>query len=140
MERNPSQAYLEQEILTADKMGLVVRVFDIGLQQVARARAALSTRDLAAKGTAVRQASRCLALLQSTLNMKEGGEVAVNLDRLYTYLLRRLTEGHLRNDDEAFAEIAAHLSELGAAWREAASRGAADPPQASGGADASARR
>jgi flagellar protein FliS len=77
---------------------------------------------MAAKGIAVQRVLRCLALLQASLDTERGGEVAGNLDRLYAYLQRRLSEGHRRNDDAAFAEIAAHLGELGAAWREAAAR------------------
>ena len=57
--------------------------------------------------------------------MERGEDVARNLDKLYAYLQRRLTDGHIRNDDEALGEVAEHLSALGSAWREAANRGPA---------------
>ena len=117
-----ASAYLEQDIRTADPVTLVSRVFEIALLHVARARTALASRQMAAKGTAVQRVVRCLTLLEASLDVERGGEVAANMDRLYAYLMRRITEGHLRNDDAAFAEVATHLGELGAAWREAAAR------------------
>jgi flagellar protein FliS len=71
----------------------------------------------------VRRAIDCISLLQSSLNLELGGDVARNFDRLYTYLLQRLSQGHADNDDGAFAEVAGHLTDLGRAWREVASRG-----------------
>jgi flagellar protein FliS len=125
-----ASAYLEQDIRTADPVTLVSRVFEIAVVHVARARTALAARQMAAKGIAVQKVAHCLSLLQASLDAERGGEVAANMDRVYAYLLRRLGEGHRRNDDAAFAEIATHLSELGAAWREAAARRLATPPPA----------
>lgn len=133
MVTNPAAlAYLEQEVLASDPLGLIARVFELASQQVVRARSAMAARDIAAKGQAVWQVSRCLSMLQCSLNMEQGGAVAANLDRIYNYLLRRLTHAHLQNDDATFAEIGRHLAELGSAWREAARRApAAQPASAS---------
>ena len=117
-----SSTYLEQEILSEGPLARVARVYDMALQQVSRARASLATGALAKKGVAIGRAADCITLLQSSLNMSRGGEVAKNLDRIYAYLLRRIGEGHLRNDDSALAEVATHLQELGGAWREVARR------------------
>lgn len=108
-------------------MDLVVRVFDEALRNLALARAALANNQAALKGDHIHRVCRCLDVLQSALNMDQGGEVAGNLDRLYSYLQSRLTQGHLHNDDEAFGEVASHLAELGSAWREAAGRPATTP-------------
>jgi flagellar secretion chaperone FliS len=117
-----ASAYLEQDVTTADPVTLIAHVFDAAHSHVVRARSALAARQLAAKGRAVERASRCLDLLQTSLDLERGGEVAKNFDRLYAYLLRRLGEGHRRNDEAAFAEIASYLAGLGTAWREAAVR------------------
>jgi flagellar protein FliS len=134
-----ASTYLEQDIRTADPVTLIAHVYDLAQSHVARARAALAAKQMAAKGRAVKRASRCLSLLQTSLDLERGGDVAGNLDRVYAYLLRRLGEGHRRNDDAAFAEIAAHLAELGSAWREAASRRRMEAPYAATAPSASAR-
>jgi flagellar protein FliS len=115
-----AQTYQTQDIETADPVGLVVRVFEEASRNLAQARAALKAEKTAAKGERIHRVCLCLGVLQSALDMKRGDEVARNLDRLYTYLQRRLTEGHLQNDDGALEEVANHLTELGAAWRQAA--------------------
>ncbi len=116
-------AYIEQNIRTSDPVALVARIFELASMHIARARSALAEGDLAAKGVAVNHASRCISLLQTTLDMERGGEVARNFDRLYAYLLRRLTDGHHRNDDGALAEAARHLGDLGQAWRAVSAPG-----------------
>ncbi len=117
-----SNNYLEQEIRSEDPLALTARVYRMACAEVTRARNALRTDNIAAKGAAVHKASRCLALLQSWLDLDRGGEVAANLDRLYGYFQRRLTEGHLDNNDAAFSEVQGHLEELGSAWQTVAGR------------------
>jgi len=114
--------YQRQEILSESPTALVARLYDMAGLEVARAQAAAAQGEWAVKGKAVHRASLCISQLQCTLNLEEGGEVARNLDRLYDYLNRRLTEAHLTNDGAIFGEVAQHLSELGAAWRDVARR------------------
>jgi flagellar protein FliS len=115
-------AYQKRDIETADPISLVVRVIELASHYTAKARTAIAEGDMSSKAKQVHQVSRCLDALQSSLDMDRGAEVAGNLDRLYGYMQRRLTEGHLSNDDSVLEEIAGHLSELGSAWREVAQR------------------
>lgn len=119
--------YATREIETSDPIGRLVRVFDLASTHVSRARAALRAGDMRTKGEQVHRLSRCLQLLQTSLDMDQGAEVAGGLDRIYSYLMARLAQGHLRNDDEVFAEIGKHLAELGSAWREVLERRPAAP-------------
>ena len=117
-----ASSYARQDIVSSAPLGLVARLYELAIGELARARVALATRNWAAKGAAVRRAGEYLSLLQCSLSRDEGGDVAANLDRLYTYMLVRLSEAHLNNDDVGFEEIGRHLTELGAAWRQAAER------------------
>lgn len=117
-----AQAYRTQDIESADPLGLVVRVFDEAVVNLAQARAAMGANRASVKGDRIHRVCRCLDVLQSALDLERGKDVARNLDRLYAYLQRRLTEGHLRNDDAALGEVACHLHELASVWREAARR------------------
>jgi flagellar protein FliS len=118
--RNAALSYQTQDIETADPVTLVARVFEIAARDAVGARAALAAGNARAKAMRIDRVSRCIGLLRGALNMEAGQEVSSNLDRLYDYLQRRLTEAHLRNDDAALEEIARHLAELHAAWREVA--------------------
>jgi flagellar protein FliS len=114
--------YIEQQVLNESPLARVARLYDMTAVEIARARAALGTGNLAAKGLAVQRATRTIGVLHASLDMERGGDVARNLDRLYAYCQRRLAEAHARNDDRAFAEIAGYVAALGSAWREIASR------------------
>lgn len=121
-QRRVASSYARQDIVSSAPLGLVARLYELTIVELARARAALAARNWAAKGAAVRRVGEYLSLLQCSLSREEGGEVAANLDRLYTYMLVRLSEAHVNNDDGGFDEIGRHLTELGAAWRQAAER------------------
>jgi flagellar protein FliS len=121
-----ASAYLEADILNEGPLARVARLYDMAGVEVARARAGLAASNHAAKGLSINRAVRCISVLQSSLNLGQGGEVARNLDRIYGYVLRRLSEGLRDNDDRALAEVARHLGDLGSAWREVARRQAAD--------------
>jgi len=128
-----ASTYLEHDVRSADSLRLVVHALDLAVSHAARARGALGAGDMAQKGLAVNRLCGCLGLLQSSLDMERGGEVARNLDRLYAYLLRRVGEGHRRNDAAALVEVARHLEELAATWRTAAERRTAEPELAAAG-------
>ena len=115
-------AYIEEAATSESRLSLIARLYEMAGLQIARAQAAMAAGDAMAKGMAVHRASGCIGLLQRSLDMKQGGDVAKNLDRLYTYFLARLTEAHLNNDAEALTELSGHLSELGGAWRTVADR------------------
>ena len=74
----------------------------------------------AEEALSVRRVGEYVSLLQCSLSIEDGGDIAANLDRIYTYLLVRLSEAHVGNDDAKFKEIGHHLTELGSAWRQAA--------------------
>lgn len=114
--------YLEQDIRNADPTALVARVLEMAALHIGRARAALASGDVRAKGTEVGRVLDCVSYLQCCLDLENGGEPARNMDRLYAYMTRRISEGHLRNEDAAFAEVGGHLAELGSAWRQVSSR------------------
>jgi flagellar protein FliS len=117
-----ARSYETEAILAADPLALVVRVFEIARVNLDRARSALVAGDCAEKGLRVQRVLRCLEVLQTSLDMEQGGAVASNLDRLYDYLRRSLTEAHLHGDAAKLDEVGRHLEELLGAWREAASR------------------
>jgi flagellar protein FliS len=111
------QVGTSSEIDHASPHRLVTMLYDGLLESVAQARGALTNRDIDAKGRAVGRAVRIVEEgLRGGLNRQQGGELAGNLDALYAYVARRLTEANLRNDDQALAECAELVKPLRDAW------------------------
>ena len=114
--------YAADEVLNESPLALIARLYDMACLEIARARACLGGGDASGKGQAVHRTLRCLSLLQNSINRDAGGDVALNLDRLYSYQQMRISMANLQNDDAIFAEVANQLRSLGDAWREVADR------------------
>lgn len=141
MSYNPNEAaqtYRRRNIETADPIGLIVCVLEVAGESLAKARAAIAAGNPAAKAQFIDRASRSISLLQSCLDMSQG-EISQNLDRLYIYMQQRISFGHLHNDDDALKEVAGHVSEMTAAWRQSATRKPQVPAQSTQPVEAAAR-
>ena len=71
-------------------------------------------------------------VLQMSLDHAQGGEVAANLDRLYSYFAKRLSDINLKNDPAICDELKARLTELRDGWRAVAGGPPAAVPTAAG--------
>lgn len=79
--------------------------------------------EVIAKGKAVGKAVRLIGLLDSTLNIEKGGELAVNLHNLYLYMLNRLTQANAANDPAMAAEVARLVGTIKAGWDQIVKEG-----------------
>ena len=96
----------------------LVKLLFIGLtDRIAMARAALGKGDRAARANAVTRAQKILFGLRDSLDFEAGGELALNLDSLYDYCLRRLVKAHAREDDEIFVEVMDLMVSIREAWK-----------------------
>ncbi|MEW5981035.1 MAG: flagellar export chaperone FliS [Acidobacteriota bacterium] len=114
--------YRRTEIQCGTPLELVVRLYDAMLCEVARASAAMRAGDMRAKRDALSRSLAILGELQSSLDLRQGREIAVSLDSLYTYAMARLTEANVRRDAGALDEVHALLVPLRDAWRQIASQ------------------
>ena len=117
-----AQAYIQTQVSSRSPLELVVLLYEGLIRFTGEARAAIERRDLVAKRAAMSRALAVLSELQSTLNMAEGGELAVSLDNLYTYINGRLLDGSMQNSVEPLDETLKLASMLRDAWSEIASR------------------
>ncbi len=103
---------------TRDPHELVQLLF-IGLtDRIAMARAALAKGDRGARAIAVTKAQKILFGLSDSLDFKAGGELALSLDSLYDYCIRRLTSAHANEDDGIFSEVMDLMVTIRDAWKE----------------------
>jgi flagellar protein FliS len=59
--------------------------------------------------------------LQNTLNVQQGGPVAAELDRLYSYVTARLVEVSAKNEGAPLDEVCQLLTTLREGWSSVAS-------------------
>jgi flagellar protein FliS len=103
-------------------MQLVVMLYDGALQFLNEARTAQATGDLPRRAHALRRVAAILAECQSTLDLEQGGAVASELDRLYSYMSARLIDVTVKKDASAIDELYKLMTPLRQAWAEAAAQ------------------
>lgn len=117
--RKARQAYQSTQVEAEDSLGLVIKLYDGAIGFLQRGADAIGRRDFSSAAEPVRRAGDIIGELQAVLDLDLGGEVAVNLDRIYSYCRRRILEGNLQSDPAPLMEIADLLAPLRDAWAEA---------------------
>ena len=113
-------AYRHTHVQSSSPLELVVLLYNGLLEQLLATGQAFERNDLIAKRDHLSRAFAILAELQSTLNMAEGGEIAVSLDTLYAYSIDRLSDFNVKGDRAALDEVQRLLAPLRDAWTEIA--------------------
>ena len=90
--------YRETEVLTATPGQLVVLLFDHLLVSLRRAKTAMANAEFELQGVQLEKSRNILTELLVTLDLERGGEIAVNLSALYSFLLGELVQVGVRAD------------------------------------------
>jgi len=120
-------AYRDREIRTASPARLVVLVFDCALANLLRARRAVQTSNIEERVSAVGKARDAIMELLVTLNLEQGGQIARNLQSLYSFMLSELVDVARRPDGARLETLIKMVSELRSAFETIAADSAKDP-------------
>ena len=115
------QAYRDSAILTAPPERLVVMLYDGANRFLIQAATALRAGDLTIMNERLRRAEAIITELRQTLDMSQG-QVAANLESIYSFCQRLLLEARLKRDPEKIEQVAKLLRELRDAWDQAAAK------------------
>jgi len=106
----------EAQALEANPHRLIQMLLDGGLTRIAQARGAIERGWTAEKGELIGKAVGIVGGLRNGLDFDKGGELAQNLDRLYDYMIVKLTEANVHNDLARLDEVANLLREIKSGW------------------------
>ena len=118
MQRNSLAQYRAVGVQTAQPEQVLLMLYDGAINFCERARVAYE-RGEPAGGTSVGRCQAILFELMSTLDREKAPELCTNLERLYSYMIRRLGEGQLHRDAAVILEVKALLSTLREGWAKA---------------------
>ncbi|MDM9651009.1 flagellar protein FliS [Pseudomonas indoloxydans] len=104
------------QVVEASPHRLIQMLLEGGLDRIAQARGALERKQIALKGELIGKAVAIIGGLREALDLKAGGELAANLDALYDYMMRRLTEANIHNDPQRLDEVAGLLRQVKSGW------------------------
>jgi flagellar protein FliS len=119
--KNLSNVYrridIETGVSSASAHQLITLLFNGALDAITLGKGAMGTGDVPAKCAALTKAVRIVDEgLKAGLNLKEGGELALNLSDLYSYITQRLTLANVRNDASMLEECHRLLTPVRDAW------------------------
>ncbi|NUT81639.1 MULTISPECIES: flagellar export chaperone FliS [Pseudomonas] len=108
---------VESGILAASPHQRIVMLFDSYQTSIRIARLHLQAGHIAEKGIAITKAINIVSQgLRASLDLEQGGDIAVQLDQLYDYVIRVLLRANLENDETALTTAADLLNNVAAAW------------------------
>lgn len=113
------QAYQAVNVQSRSPLELVLMLADGSLRFLQQAREAGARGDIAARASGISRTLAIIGELQSTLNMEEGGQVAFELERLYSYMSKRLLDVTLKRDLGAIDEVHKLMALLRDGWAQA---------------------
>ena len=117
---NDVSKYLTQQVMTASPAKLVFMLYERAIGSLQEAIAAIEAGDVEGRWRANNRAIEIISHMWSTLDMDNGGEIAENLDRLFSFMLMRLTDVDLRNDPTPAQKVIELLLPLRDSWYDLA--------------------
>lgn len=117
---NNAARYREMEVAGATPGQLVVILYDHFLTHLAKARYAMDAEQLAARSDALSVCRSVLTELLVTLDRDRGGDMAVHLGAIYSFLLGELTTLGIKPDRQRLERITRIVQELRDAFAQVA--------------------
>jgi flagellar protein FliS len=121
---DPTAAYRSAQVTTSSPANQVVLLYEGAIRFSAQSIQKLRARDFEGAHTASIRAQAIVSALRESLDLS-AGEVALQLDAIYDFMLRRLVAGNMAKQPGPTLEVIDLLRSLLEAWRAIAVPGAA---------------
>ncbi|MEN5089644.1 flagellar export chaperone FliS [Pseudomonas protegens] len=102
---------------------LVQMLMEGGLDRIAQAKGAMERKDIANKGVFIGKAIGIIGGLREGLDLENSMDALGDLDGLYTYMMKRLTEANIKTDPKILDEVADLLRTVKEGWDAIAAPG-----------------
>ena len=130
--QNLSRQYNEVHMASMSSEETVLMLYDGVIRFLREAGEEIGRKSISSKVRLLEKVEKIIEYLRSCLDRENGGEIAENLNRLYEYMLLRLTEANLYNDTAKLGEIERLIATLREGWVticDAAKKGQESPLQ-----------
>ncbi|ORJ63476.1 flagellar export chaperone FliS [Geothermobacter hydrogeniphilus] len=111
--------YQQNQVNQATPEQILIMLYDGAIRNTVQAIQALANADRVRKAESISKAIHIVTTLSDTLDHEIGGEIAENLDALYNFIIRELTNGNLKNDPAPLRTVEDLLRDLRQTWSEA---------------------
>lgn len=114
--------YKKNKVITASGVELIVQLYDEVVRNIQIAKVIISKSDklsfdeIKRKNKSISKSMNIIAGLADSLDMEKGGEIAINLGKLYEFVNMRLLSANVNNDPVMLDDALRVLNELREAW------------------------
>lgn len=115
---NPYRQYQQTAITTASREKILLMLYEGAIRFIKQAKQALEENRIADKGKYISKATAILSELMATLDFKAGGDLAVDLENLYVFMIDKLIEGNIKNDASCLSHVQELMQTLYVAWKD----------------------
>ena len=115
---NPYNKYQKTQVTTASKGKVLLMLYEGAIKFVKQAREAMKEKKIAEKGKLISKTTAILSELMATLDYKNGGALAADLENLYIFMIDKLIEANINNDISCLDVVEELLKTLYTAWKD----------------------
>lgn len=119
---NQKAAYRKTQVETASPEALILMLYDGALKFMSQAEIAFAANDIEQISNLLLRVQAIFAELMTALDKEKGGEIAVNLERLYVFFLEKLGDANVKKDVAPMLEIRPLVQNLRNTWELAMQR------------------
>lgn len=110
-------AYKDAAVTTQSKGRLIVLLYDGAIKFMKLAVKEMEAGNHQAKSQYISKAQDIINELNAVLDMDAGGEIAVNLRKLYCFMNSRLSQANAKRDPQMVYEIITLMEEISQGWK-----------------------
>tara|TARA_B100001250_G_scaffold395165_1_gene399780 strand:+ start:455 stop:919 length:465 start_codon:yes stop_codon:yes gene_type:complete len=115
---NYQNAYKKASVNTLDQNKLIIMLYDGAIKNATFAVEHMNSGDIEKVHNCLVKTKNIVTELMATLNMDNGGDIAKNLQTLYSYMFSQLIEANMEKKTEPVVIVIDLLKELRTAWYE----------------------
>ena len=115
---NYQNAYKKASVNTLDQTKLIIMLYDGAIKNASFAVEHMKSGEIEKVHDCLIKTKNIVTELMATLNMDRGGDIANNLQSLYSYMFSQLIEANMNKKTEPVVVVIDLLKELRAAWTQ----------------------
>jgi len=116
------QSYRKVNVTTSNPLQLILMCYEGAINNLKIAKEKYLAKDYEAKGRAIKKFMDIIAELQCALDFEKGGEVAKNLDAIYSFITRTVLRADMEKDLATLDKVINMLNELLSSWQTLSAR------------------
>ncbi|MCP4145503.1 MAG: flagellar export chaperone FliS [bacterium] len=125
------QHYKKTAATSAGPVKIIVMIYDHLVLSINEARTAIEDNDIVRRNNCINKAQSIITELRNNLDFEVGGEIATNLDSLYSFMFRENLALLIDNDVSHIKTVLTTIEPIHEAWKKLSDPNQADKLQQS---------